>query len=64
MLLLRQPISRTANKFSITKQPIRNFRVSTANMTIKAYFNCSWEGPEVDVDQKGDVTKTGAVKRE
>jgi len=31
-------------------------------MTIKAYFDCSWTGPEVQVDNAGNVTKQGEVK--
>jgi len=33
-------------------------------MVVTAYFDCTWEGPEVEVDSKGDVTKTGAVKKQ
>jgi len=25
-------------------------------MTIKAYFDCEWTGPKVEVDSKGNVT--------
>ncbi|KAF2875824.1 cyclophilin-like domain-containing protein [Massariosphaeria phaeospora] len=40
----------------------RFFTPSAANMTIKVYFDCTWTGPEVQVDSKGNVTSTGAVK--
>jgi len=30
-------------------------------MTIKSYFDVSWEGPEVQVDQAGNVTNKGSV---
>ncbi|RMZ68467.1 Peptidyl-prolyl cis-trans isomerase mitochondrial [Pyrenophora seminiperda CCB06] len=40
----------------------RFFTPSAYNMTIKAYFDCSWTGPEVDVDNAGNVTKQGDVK--
>jgi len=25
-------------------------------MTIKAYFDCEWTGPKIEVDSKGNVT--------
>lgn len=28
-------------------------------MTIKAYFDCTWKGPKVEVDSKGNVTSVG-----
>jgi hypothetical protein len=31
-------------------------------MVLKTYFDVSWTGPEVEVNNKGDVTSTGAVK--
>lgn len=31
-------------------------------MVIKTYFDVTWTGPQVEVDQKGNVTKTGEVK--
>jgi peptidylprolyl isomerase len=31
-------------------------------MTIKSYFDVQWEGPEVDVDQSGNVTRRGEAK--
>ena len=40
----------------------RFFTPSAYNMTIKAYFDCSWTGPEVQVDNAGNVTKQGEVK--
>merc|ERR1712087_539779 len=40
----------------------RFFTPSAANMVIKTYFDVTWTGPEVQVDQKGNVTSTGAVK--
>jgi peptidylprolyl isomerase len=33
-------------------------------MTIKSYFDVSWEGPEVQVDQSGNVTSKGDVKQQ
>ncbi|KAF2644534.1 cyclophilin 1 short isoform [Massarina eburnea CBS 473.64] len=33
-------------------------------MGIKTYFDVSWEGPEVQIDDKGNVTSTGAVKQQ
>ncbi|KAB8360625.1 hypothetical protein FH972_024363 [Carpinus fangiana] len=43
---------------------IRTFSSTHANMTIKTYFDCEWEGPVVEVDSKGNVTKTGEVKKQ
>ena len=40
----------------------RFFTPSATNMTIKAYFDVSWTGPEIQVDGSGNVTSTGAVK--
>ncbi|KAH7406691.1 cyclophilin-like domain-containing protein, partial [Phaeosphaeria sp. MPI-PUGE-AT-0046c] len=40
----------------------RFFTPSAYNMTIKSYFDVSWEGPEVDVDKSGNVTAKGGVK--
>jgi peptidylprolyl isomerase len=31
-------------------------------MVIKTYFDMTWTGPEVQVDSKGNITSTGAVK--
>ena len=31
-------------------------------MGIAAYFDCSWEGPEVQTNDKGDITSKGDVK--
>ena len=53
---------------SATNTTLRNpsnkrfFTPSAANMVIKTYFDVTWTGPEVQVDQKGNVTSTGAVK--
>jgi len=33
-------------------------------MVIKSYFDVSWEGPEVEVDSAGNVTKKGEVKQQ
>ena len=51
--------SAPAIRAPITK---RFFTPSAFNMVKKAYFDCTWTGPEVQVDQEGNVTKTGAVK--
>lgn len=42
----------------------RFFTPSAANMVIKTYFDVNWTGPEVTVDQRGNVTNVGAVKGE
>jgi peptidylprolyl isomerase len=42
----------------------RFFSPSASNMVIKTYFDCSWTGPEVSVDQSGNVTNVGSVKEQ
>lgn len=34
----------------------RSFHASSANMTIKAYFECTWTGPQMTCDATGKVT--------
>ena len=41
---------------------IRYFHPTNTNMVVRCFFDCTWTGPEVEVDSKGNVTKTGAVK--
>lgn len=62
MLLPRQTLrlSNTLRSTNFTTK--RYFTPSAANMVIKTYFDLSWTGPEVQVDKKGNVTSTGAVK--
>jgi hypothetical protein len=31
-------------------------------MAIKAYFDCTWTGPTVEVDNQGNVTSQGEVQ--
>jgi peptidylprolyl isomerase len=47
-----------------TRAPInkRFFTPSAYNMTIKSYFDVTWEGPEVQVDKSGNVTSQGQPK--
>jgi peptidylprolyl isomerase len=40
----------------------RFFTPSAYNMAIKAYFDCTWTGPTVEVDNQGNVTSEGEVK--
>jgi hypothetical protein len=40
----------------------RFFTPSAYNMAIKSYFDVQWEGPEVEVDNSGNVTSKGAAK--
>jgi peptidylprolyl isomerase len=42
----------------------RFFTPSAANMVVKTYFDVNWTGPEVTVDQRGNVTNVGPVKGE
>ncbi|KAI9705295.1 MAG: phosphatidylinositol transfer protein csr1 [Bogoriella megaspora] len=37
----------------------RPFTQSSANMVKKVFFDCSWTGPDVEVDGRGNVTSTG-----
>ncbi|KAF2429050.1 hypothetical protein EJ08DRAFT_650665 [Tothia fuscella] len=37
---------------------IRSFHASRQSMAVKVYFDCTWRGPQVEVDSKGTVTKT------
>ena len=41
---------------------IRYFHPTNTNMVVRCFFDCTWTGPEVEIDSKGNVTKTGAVK--
>lgn len=34
----------------------RSFHASTANMVVKVYFDCTWTGPEAQVDSNGKIT--------
>jgi hypothetical protein len=47
------------NNFLNSTPTIRYFSQTPANMTIKAYFDCAWKGPKVEVDSKGNVTSKG-----
>ncbi len=42
----------------------RFFTPSAANMVVKTFFDVNWTGPEVTVDQRGNVTNVGPVKGE
>jgi hypothetical protein len=37
----------------------RFFHPSTANMGVKCYFDLTWSGPAVEIDETGKVTSTG-----
>lgn len=56
---------RAATRASI-RAPIhkRFFTPSTASMVKKAYFDLTWEGPEVQVDTDGNVTSRGQAKEQ
>jgi peptidylprolyl isomerase len=43
---------------------IRYFHPTNINMGVRCFFDCTWTGPEVEIDSKGDVTKVGAVKKQ
>merc|ERR1711939_584405 len=36
----------------------RSFHASSANMVMKVFFDCTWEGPQATVDASGKVTST------
>lgn len=42
----------------------RSFHATAANMVKKVFFQCSWTGPEVEVDSRGTVVRTGSVKKQ
>lgn len=52
----RQSLNSIRNNFSTT--PHRYFHATAANMVVKAYFDCSWTGPQVKVDAKGKVVSS------
>ncbi|KAL9079397.1 MAG: hypothetical protein Q9157_001696 [Trypethelium eluteriae] len=41
----------------------RNFSITSANMVKKVFFDCTWTGPDVEVDGKGNVTSTGSTAK-
>jgi hypothetical protein len=49
----------SSTRTSVTK---RFFTPSAYNMTIKSYFDVTWQGPVVEVDKSGKVTSKGEVK--
>ncbi|KAF2662009.1 hypothetical protein K491DRAFT_686991 [Lophiostoma macrostomum CBS 122681] len=54
---------RSSTNNSLRTNPTKRFfTASASNMVIKTYFDVSWTGPEVQVDQRGNVTSTGEVK--
>ena len=56
---------RSTSSSSLRAPPNKRFFTPSAyDMAIKAYFDVAWEGPEVEVDQSGKVTKKGPPKRE
>merc|ERR1711879_523017 len=36
----------------------RSFHASSANMVMKVFFDCTWEGPQATVDASGKITST------
>ncbi|KAK8215790.1 cyclophilin-like domain-containing protein [Phyllosticta capitalensis] len=44
--------------------PGANFSSTQNKMVVKVFFDCEWEGPEVQVDNTGRVTSQGAVKEQ
>ncbi|KAF2748287.1 hypothetical protein M011DRAFT_476311 [Sporormia fimetaria CBS 119925] len=66
-LLLRSPLLAAAFSPASTttfQAPInkRFFTPSTANMVKNVFFKMSWTGPEIEINDNGDVTKKGEVK--
>ncbi|KAH8721535.1 cyclophilin-like domain-containing protein [Phaeosphaeriaceae sp. PMI808] len=65
--LRASPLARSASAFRSSaftaRAPInkRFFTPSAYNMTVKAYFDVTWEGPGVEVDQSGNVTSKSEV---
>ncbi|KAH0370125.1 peptidyl-prolyl cis-trans isomerase H, partial [Aureobasidium melanogenum] len=53
--LRKAPTTFINNSF---KQQSRLFSASSANMVQKVYFDCTWTGPQVNVDSNGKPTNT------
>ncbi|KAH0252590.1 hypothetical protein KCU91_g18841, partial [Aureobasidium melanogenum] len=51
--LRKTPTTLINNSF---KQQSRLFSASSANMVQKVYFDCTWTGPQVNVDSNGKPT--------
>jgi hypothetical protein len=59
--LRKTPTTFINNSFN---QQSRLFSASSANMVQKVYFDCTWTGPQVNVDASGKPTNTDReVKR-
>lgn len=59
--LRKTPTTFINNTFN---QQSRLFSASSANMVQKVYFDCTWTGPQVNVDGNGKPTNTDReVKR-
>lgn len=41
----------------------RFFTPSAANMVVKTFFDVTWTGPEVTVDNSGNVTNVGSTAK-
>ncbi|KAF1831258.1 cyclophilin 1 long isoform [Decorospora gaudefroyi] len=56
-------LSASTFRASTIRSPLhkRFFTPSAHNMVIKAYFDCTWTGPTVEVDKEGNVTSEGEV---
>ncbi|KAF2755482.1 hypothetical protein EJ05DRAFT_102858 [Pseudovirgaria hyperparasitica] len=50
--------------FHATPASKRFFHPSPSNMVVKVFFDVSWVGPEVEVDNAGNVTRKGDVKEQ
>lgn len=60
-LAFRAATARASIRAPVSK---RFFTPSATNMVKKAYFDLTWQGPEVEVDASGQVTSKGSVQGE
>jgi peptidylprolyl isomerase len=52
--------SRLATHTYLKNPPsIRYFHPTNTNMVVRCFFDCTWAGPEVEIDSKGNLTKVG-----
>ncbi|KAF2168514.1 hypothetical protein M409DRAFT_21263 [Zasmidium cellare ATCC 36951] len=63
--LLKNSLHASRPAFRACQQPTfnRSFHASSANMVIKAYFDCAWTGPKLETDANGKVLSQDAENK-
>lgn len=63
--LLKNCLNASRPAYRACQQPTfnRSFHASSANMVIKAYFDCTWTGPKLEADANGKVTSQDAENK-